>query len=43
MSESLMVPKAWGYLKERTERQSVDFWHACEYSGKVAEVIFTER
>jgi hypothetical protein len=30
----------WDYLKERTERQTVDFWHACGYLGKAAEAMF---
>lgn len=29
-----------GFLTLRTDRQTVDFWHAAGYLGKVAEVLF---
>ncbi len=30
----------WDYLKSRTEKQTVDFWHASGYLGKAAEAMF---
>ena len=30
----------WEYLKARTDKQTVDFWHATGYLGKAAEAMF---
>ncbi len=30
----------WDFLTPHTDEQIVDFWHATEYLGKVAEAIF---
>lgn len=30
----------WEYLKPRTDKQTVDFWHATGYLGKAAEAMF---
>ncbi len=33
----------WDYLKPRTDKQTVDFWHATGYLGKAADVLFAGK
>lgn len=33
----------WEYLKPRTDKQTVDFWHAAGYLGKAAEAMFNGK
>jgi hypothetical protein len=33
----------WEYLKPRTDKQTVDFWHATGYLGKAAEAMFNGK
>mgnify|MGYP000106069579 CR=1 FL=1 len=33
----------WEYLKPRTDKQTVDFWHASGYLGKAAEAMFVGK
>lgn len=30
----------WSYLSKRTDKQTIDFWHASGYLGKAAEAMF---
>jgi len=33
----------WTYLKSRTDKQTVDFWHATGYLGKAAEAMYAGK
>lgn len=33
----------WEYLKPRTDKQTVDYWHASGYLGKAAEAMFVGK
>jgi hypothetical protein len=33
----------WEYLKPRTDKQTVDFWHAAGYLGKAADAMFVGK
>lgn len=33
----------WEYLKKRTDKQTIDFWHASGYLGKAAGVMFSGK
>lgn len=33
----------WDYLKPRTDKQTVDYWHASGYLGKAAEAMFSGK
>ncbi len=33
----------WDYLKTRTDKQTVDFWHASGYLGKAVEAMFNGK
>jgi len=33
----------WAYLKSRTDKQTVDFWHATGYLGKAADAMYTGK
>ena len=33
----------WEYLKDRTDQQTIDFWHATGYLGKAAKAMFPRK
>jgi hypothetical protein len=37
------APSNWAFLEQHTERQLIDFFHATEYIGKLAQARFPQR
>jgi hypothetical protein len=37
------APSNWAFLEQHTERQLIDFFHATEYVGKLAQALYPQR